>query len=61
MKKLKLDNMETIHAGNFMDGFCMAVGAISIGGALGVTLVTGGFGTGLLVAADIGCFVRQFY
>ncbi len=61
MKKLELGNMETIQAGGFWDGVCIAVGAAGIAGALGATIVTGGIAGGVLIAAEIGCLAREIF
>lgn len=57
MKKLNLNELEKIQAGGFWDGVCIAVGAVGVAGAFGLTIVTGGIGGAVLLAGEVGCFV----
>lgn len=65
MKELDLNQMAFIEGGNFIDGFCAAVGIFSAGYGLavlaGVTVATGGFAAWLWSGTVAGCAAYGLY
>ena len=59
MKKLQVNELERLQGGGFWDGVCLAVGAVGVLGAVGITVVTAGTGTVVLGIGVVGCFVRE--
>lgn len=65
MKELNIEQMDVLCGGNFVDGFCAAVGIFSAGAGLavlaGVTVATGGTAAWLWGGSVAACAVYGVY